>query len=141
MASMSSYYARAKGGIANINPAEMAQFSEDMMLAGATGLGLGFISASIGGLDKEVAGLQIPIDGLAALGLGLFGLSNRTPEINKAAIAAMGSVSTRMSERFFKRAFGVHGEGDDLPALSSDYAYGYDWGAEGDPLLMAAQGL
>lgn len=160
MAGLAAYYSKAKGGIGNINPKEMAQLGEDWALAGVTGLVLGLTSASIGGLDKNIAGFQIPIDGAASIISGIVGLSSGSQELRTASIAAAGSASTRTFEKFFKKALNVHGEDDDgfydqLPpgygadygALEEDNDYGYTghgfgFGNESaDPLLAAARHL
>lgn len=146
MASLTHYYQRAKGGIANINGKDLADLGEDYLITGATGAVLGLISASIGSLDKTVAGMPVPVDGAVSLGLGLAALSTRSRELRVASIAAGGSAAARTFEKFFKKAMGVHGEfdGGAFPQLSpqSGYNYGYGWGAESaDPLLAAAQSL
>lgn len=148
MASLSHYYSRAKGGIAAINPAQMAELGEEWLIAGATGAVLGMVSASIGGLDKTVAGMPVPVDGAMSVALGLASLSMRSPELRTASIAAGGSAATRTFEKFFKKALGAHGEFDGDAALPQfpGAGYGYGWGAENgngfaDPLARAAAGL
>jgi hypothetical protein len=145
--SLSHYYQRAKGGIANINGKDLANLGEDYLITGVTGAVLGLISASIGSLDKTVAGMPVPVDGAISMGLGLASLSMRSPELRVASIAAGGSAAARTFEKFFKKAMGAHGEfdGGAFPQLSPGMqaGYGYGWGAEAsnDPLLRAAAGL
>lgn len=122
--SLSHYYSRAKSGLMGINPREATQLGEDWLIAGGTGAILGLVSASIGGLDKQVAGMNVPIDGLAAGGLALAGLALGIPELKTASVAAGGSASTRVFEKFFKKSLGAHGDED------FDATYGYAYGAE-----------
>jgi hypothetical protein len=139
--SLAHYYSRAKGGLMNIDSKEAVQLGEDLLIAGGTGLVLGAISASIGGLDHHVAGMPVPVDGLASMGLALAGLSMRSPELKVASIAAGGSAATRTFEALFKRSLGAHGDfdGNDIPfgygmeprslnsgGSSQQYGYGSD---------------
>ena len=149
MAGLSHYYSRAKAGLMGINPHEATQLGEDWMIAGGTGLVLGLISASIGGLDKKIAGFTIPVDGLAAFGLALGGLMMRSPELKVASIAAGGSAATRTFEAFFKKSLGAHGDldalqGGGLDALQDPYqlhaGWGYGYGQD-DRLVEAARSL
>ena len=126
MTSMTHYYSRMKSGIGSIDPKDMAQLGEDYMIVAATGLGVGLLSGAIGGLDKKIAGFNVPIDGLISIGLGLAGLQMKGATgsaLKIASIAAGGSASVRTFEKFFKGAFGVKGEFKDL-----------------DPNLMAISG-
>lgn len=146
---LSHYYSKAKGGLMGINPREATQLGEDWMIAGGTGLVLGLVSASIGGLDKQVAGMAVPVDGLAAAGLAIAGLAIGSPELKTASIAAGGSAATRTFEKFFKKSFAANGEGDfegeneysygAEPAQLQDQ-YGYGYGHE-DRLVAAAANL
>lgn len=146
MSSLTHYYQRAKSGIAGINPKDMVDLGEDYLVVGATGAMLGLISASIGGLDKTIAGFKVPVDGATSIALGVASISMRSKELRTASIAAGGSAATRTFEGFFKKAMGAHGEFDSnvmqqLPG-GAPPGYGYGWGAESaDPLLRAAQGL
>ncbi|VVB55227.1 Uncharacterised protein [uncultured archaeon] len=117
MASMTEYYGRMKGGLSSIDPKDMAQLSEDWLVVAGTGAAIGLISGAIGGLDKKVAGFNVPIDGLLSIGLGVAGLQMKgdTGKILKiASVAAGGSAAVRTFERFFKGAFHVKGELEDL---------------------------
>ena len=117
MPSMTEYYGRMKSGIGSINPKDMAQLSEDWMIATGTGAAIGLMSGATGGLDKKIAGLNVPLDGLVAIGLGVFGLQagGDTGKIMKiASIAAGGSAAVRTFEKFFKAGFKVKGEFEDL---------------------------
>jgi hypothetical protein len=117
MASLTEYYGKMKSGIGTINPQDMAQLGEDWMVAAATGAGIGLMSAALGGLDKKVAGINVPLDGLVAGGLGLAGLQidgDGGKILKLASIAACGSVSVRMFEKFFKAGFKAKGELEDL---------------------------
>jgi len=147
MSSLSHYYSRAKGGLMNVNPKEAAQLAEDWLIAGGTGAVLGLISASIGGLDKQVAGMNVPVDGLAAAGLALVGLGTGIPELKTASIAAGGSASTRVFSKFFTKALGAHGDfsemgygyAGELPSYQGEDQFNYGWGQ--DALVEAAANL
>lgn len=119
--SLTSYYGRMKSGVASINPEDMAQLGEDWMITAAAGAGVGLISAAIGGLDKKIAGFNVPVDGLVSLGLGFAGLQmgGDTGKLLKiASIATGGSAAVRTFEKFFKGGFKVKGDFEDL---SSSY--------------------
>lgn len=145
-----------------IDPKEATQLMEDYLIVAGTGLGLGLVSASIGGLDKTIAGFSVPVDGASSLLLGLAGLTTRNEGLKIASIAAGGSASVRTWEKFFKKALSAHGEDDfydqlppgygaDYGALEAgeednDYGYsshGFGFGSDsyGDPLLSAARHL
>lgn len=145
MAGLSHYYGRAKSGLMNINPHEATQLGEDWLIAGATGMMLGLVSASIGGLEKDIAGFKVPVDGLFAFGLGAAGLAMRSPELRTASVAAGGSAATRTFEAFFKKALNAHGDFDssDIPFGHDPHqlsAGGYAYGAD-DRLIEAARSL
>lgn len=158
MASMTEYYGRMKSGFASINPQDMAQLGEDWMIVAATGAGVGFLSGAIGGLDKKIAGFNVPIDGLLSIGLGVAGLQMKGSTgkaLKLASIAAGGSAAVRTFERFFKSAFHVKGEFEDLqsgmmgisghrfhglPAYAYGPAVGFGAGAQ-DALVEAAKYL
>jgi hypothetical protein len=117
--SLAEYYGRAKSGFGNIESAEMAQLGEDWLVTAATGAGIGMLSAALGGLDHEIAGFPVPLDGLVSVGLGYAGLSmgGETGEMLKiASIAAGGSAAVRTFEKFFEKGFGtkVKGEFEEL---------------------------
>ena len=117
MPSMTEYYGRMKSGLGSIDPKDMAQLSEDWMVAGATGAAIGLMSGALGGLDKKIAGINVPIDGLVSIGLGIFGLQagGDTGKVMKiASIAAGGSAAVRTFEKFFKAGFKVKGDFEDL---------------------------
>lgn len=119
MASMTEYYGRMKHGFGSINPQDMAQLGEDWMIATVTGAGIGLMSAALGGLDKKIAGFNVPLDGAVALGLGFVGLKakgNTGKMLKIASIAAGGSAAVRTFEGFFKAGFKVKGEFEDLGA-------------------------
>ncbi len=103
-----------KAGIGSINPEEAAQLAEDWLIVAATGAGVGLISGAIGGLDHKIAGFTVPVDGLVAGGLGLFGLMTGNHYLKLASVAAGGSAAVRTFERFFKAGFKVKGEFEDL---------------------------
>lgn len=106
-----------KSGLGSIDPKDMAQLSEDWMIATITGAGIGLVSGAIGGLDKKIAGYNVPIDGLIALALGGFGLQaggDGGKVLKIASIAAGGSAAVRTFEKFFKAGFKVKGEFEDL---------------------------
>ena len=87
------------------------------MIAAAAGAGIGLVSASIGGLDKKIAGLPVPVDGAIAVGLGMAGLSmgGESGKILKiASIAAGGSAAVRTFEALLKSGLHVKGELEDL---------------------------
>jgi hypothetical protein len=129
--SISHYYGRAKAGMMNINPVEATELGEKWLIAGGTGLALGLISASMGGLDHKIMGMNVPVDGLMSLGLGVAGLSMRSPELQTASIAAAGSASTRTFEAIFKKGLGAHGDFD-----ANDIPFGFG----GAPQLNAGFG-
>lgn len=144
---LSHYYSKAKGGLMGINPREATQLGEDWLIAGGTGLVLGLVSASIGGLDKTVAGMSVPVDGMAAFGFAIAGLAAGSPELKTASIAAGGSAATRTFEKFFKKSFKANGDfegeadygyGAEPAQLQDQYGYGY--GHE-DRLVAAAANL
>lgn len=141
MANLSSYYARAKSGIAGINPKEAADLAEDWLVTGATGAALGLMAASFqGGLDTKVAGIEVPLDGLLSLGLGFAGLQTRSRQLQVASIAAGGSAAARVFTRFFQKGIGTHGEAGQFDG-SIHPQMGWGWGAEGDRLIEAAKYL
>lgn len=151
MASMTEYYGRMKSGVGSINPKDMAQLGEDYMIVAASGLAVGLISGAIGGLDKKIAGFNVPVDGLLSLGLGFMGLQmkgNSGQALKVASIAIGGSASVRTFERFFKGAFGVHGEFNELPGrqapkqLGTGFGRGFGFGmSQNDRLIDAARYL
>ncbi len=133
MAGLTEYYGRMKGGLGTINPMEMTQLGEDWMVAAATGAGVGLMSAALGGLDKKVFGISVPLDGIAAGILGIAGLQMRGTTgqaLKLASIAAAGSAAGRTFEKFFKAGFKVKGDFEDLGAMGIS---GHSW--HGDPLL------
>lgn len=136
--SLSHYYASAKGGLAHIDPKEMADLTEDFMITALTGAGLGLASASLGGLDKKIAGFPVPLDGLASIALGFASLSTRSPGLKIASIAAGGSAATRTFEAIFKKGIGVHGEFEDLGGGYGGMGFG---GGSHDRLVEAAKYL
>jgi hypothetical protein len=144
--SLSSYYGQAKHGFGDIDPHEMTQLGQDLMIAGAIGAALGLASSAIGGLDKDIFGISVPLDGVAAAALGYSGLTmgGETGEMLKvAAIAAVGSAAVRTSEKFFKKGFGVTGEFDDSQAFSlPEHAGSWGFGQSAqDRLVQAAKYL
>lgn len=146
MTSLSHYYHSAKHGMMNINPKEAAQLGEDWLIAGGTGMLLGLMSAATGGMDKKIAGFNVPMDGAMAFGLALAGLSMGVPELKTASIAAGGSAAARTFEGFFKKALNVHGDFDwsnvpisgDPPQIQSQFSWGQD---SHDQLVAAARNL
>lgn len=115
--SLTAYYGRMKHGIGTINPDEAVQLGEDWLVAAATGAGLGLMSAALGGLDKKVLGVNLPVDGLVSVGLGLVGLQmgGESGQLLKiASIAAGGSAAVRTFESFFKSGLKVKGDFEDL---------------------------
>lgn len=158
MTSMTEYYGKMKTSFGSIDPKDMAQLTEDWMIVAATGAGVGLLSGAIGGLDKKIAGFNIPIDGLISIGLGFAGLQMKgdTGKMLKiASIAAGGSASVRTFEKFFKAGFHVKGEFEDLgggmteisghrfhglPAAdySQGYGYGIGFGVGAQDRLVAA---
>jgi hypothetical protein len=130
--------------MSTISGKELTEIGEDMVIAGATGAVLGLISASLGGLDKTVAGMPVPVDGALSVGLAFAGAGMRSQELRLASVAAGGSAATRTFEKFFKKAMGAHGEFDgqaEIPQFPGA-GYGYGWGFEsGDRLAAAAQAL
>ena len=117
MASMTEYYSRMKGGLAGIDPQEATELGEDWLITCAAGLGAGLVSGAIGGLDKKIAGFTVPIDGAISIGLGTLGLVMKGDSgkvLKLASVALGGSAAVRTWERFFKGAFHVKGEFEDL---------------------------
>jgi hypothetical protein len=116
-----------KSGIANINPHDMTQLTEDWMITAAAGAGVGLLSASLGGLDKKIMGFNVPVDGLVSIGLGVGGLmthNHKYASIMKiASIAAGGSAAVRTFEKFFKSNIhlGIKGEFEDLGSRGLGY--------------------
>ena len=160
--SLSLYYGRAKAGLMGINPKEATEHAEKLLIAGGTGAVLGLISAGLGGLDHKIFGIEVPVDGVASLGLALGSLVMNSPELGTASIAAAGSASTRAFEGFFKKSLGAHGEFDYVDsqmgfgfggsprlemgqnnATSSQFSGQFGFGADGkgDRLIEAAKSL
>lgn len=122
--SLTGYYGRAKSGIGNIDPKEMAQLGEDYMIVAATGAAVALAGTMIGGLDKEVLGFPVPVDGAISVGLGIAGLSMRgdTGKMLKiASIAAGGSAAVRTFEGFFKKGFGITKVKGELEEVGGHY--------------------
>lgn len=139
MPSLTEYYSQAKGGFGSIHPEEMAQLGEDWMVAVATGAGVGLMSAALGGLDKKIFGIPVPLEGVAAGVLGFAGLKTEgtTGQILKlASIAAAGSAASRTFEKIFKAGFHVKGEFEDLSGMSIS---GHRW--HGDHLFEDPAGF
>ena len=138
MASLMEYYGRSKSGFGSMHPRDMTQLGEDWLITAAAGAGVGLVSASIGGLDKTIAGVSVPVDGLIAIGLGFAGLQmgGDTGKMLKiASIAAGGSAAVRTFEAFFKRGLKVKGEFEELGSGS-----GWQLGA-GGPLPQFGPGV
>jgi hypothetical protein len=117
MPSLAQYYGHAKTSVGEINPKDMAQLGEDYLVVAATGAGVGMMSAMLGGLDKQVLGFPVPLDGVASLVLGYAGLAMKGDTgkaLKIASIAAGGSAAIRTFEGFFKKGFGVKGELEDF---------------------------
>ena len=117
MASMTEYYGRMKSGMGSIDPKDMAQLTEDWMITAAAGAGVGLLSAALGGLDKKIAGMNVPLDGLVSIGLGFAGLQMKGSTgkaLKIASIAAGGSAAVRTFEKFFKAGFKAKGDFEDL---------------------------
>ena len=123
MAAMTHYYGRMKGSIESINPKDMSQLTEDWLITAAAGAGIGLVSAAVGGLDKNIMGFNVPVDGLISIALGAAGLMDhanqkRSSILKIASIAAGGSAAVRTFEKFFKSnmhgVFGIKGEFEDL---------------------------
>lgn len=115
MAGLAAYYGRAKSSFGSINPHDMTQLGEDWLIVAGTGAGIGLLSGALGGLDKTVAGFQVPVDGLVSVGLGIAGLqvSGEAGKAMKiASIAAGGSAAVRTFEKFFGKAFATKVKGD-----------------------------
>ena len=149
--SLTGYYGRVKSGVGTISTEDMGELGADYGIVAVAGVGIGLLSASVGGLDKEVAGITVPLDGIAALGLGLAGLKT-TGDISRmfkvASIAAGGSAAVRTFEGFFKKGFGVRGDFTDLdhdrlPGYEGMYGpttFAFGQGAQ-DRLVAAARYL
>lgn len=127
MASLSEYYGNMKAGVGSIDPQDMAQLGEDWMVTAAAGAGIGLVSAALGGLDKKIAGVTVPVDGLIAVGLGVTGLqmSGQSGQFLKlASIAAGGSAAVRTFEKFFKAGFKVKGDFEDIHPMQLPGRFG-----------------
>ena len=121
MAALTHYYGRMKHSIAGINSYEATALGEDLMVATAAGAGIGLISATMGGLDRKIAGFEVPVDGLISIALGVGGLMThhyKYAHVMKiASIAAGGSAAVRTFEKFFRsnlHSLGIKGEFEDL---------------------------
>ncbi len=151
MTSLAQYYGRAKFGFAGINPRAMTQLGEDWMVTAAAGAGIGLMSGALGGLDKNIAGFNVPLDGLVSLGLGVAGLEmggEMGHALKIASIAAGGSAAVRTFEKFFAKGFkGVKGEFEDFTSSSGygslpEYSGGFAFGqSHQDRLIEAAKYL
>jgi hypothetical protein len=143
MASLTEYYGKMKHGFGQIHPAEAAQLGEDWLIAAATGAGIGLLSAGLGGLDKKVFGVTLPVDGLVSVGLGVVGLQmgGESGQLLKiASIAAGGSAAVRTFESFFKTGLRVKGEFEDLGGSSMGFG-GHRMGYGGVPLVGPGVGF
>lgn len=143
MASLTEYYGKMKHGFGTINPAEAAQLGEDWLIAAATGAGIGLLSAGLGGLDKKVFGVTLPVDGLVSVGLGFVGLQmgGESGQLLKiASIAAGGSAAVRTFESFFKTGLKVKGEFEDLGGSSMGFGH-HRMGYGGVPLVGPGVGF
>ena len=141
MASLTEYYGKMKHGFGTINPAEAAQLGEDWLIAAATGAGIGLLSAGLGGLDKKVFGMTLPVDGLVSVGLGFVGLQmgGESGQLLKiASIAAGGSAAARTFESFFKTGLKVKGDFEDLGSSGLNY---HQMGYGGVPLVGPGVGF
>lgn len=139
--SLTAYYGRMKHGLGTINPDEAVQLGEDWLIAAATGAGIGLMSAALGGLDKKVMGVSLPVDGLVSVGLGLVGLQvgGESGQLLKiASIAAGGSAAVRTFESFFKSGLKVKGDFEDLG--TSGFG-GHQMGYGGVPLVGPGVGF
>jgi hypothetical protein len=160
MSGLAHYYGKAKAGLMGINHKQAEEHGKQLLVAGGTGAVLGLISAVTGGLDKKIAGFEVPVDGVASLALSVAGLATRSPELLTASVAAAGSASTRSFEAIFKKTMGAHGDIDSGMAmgfghqqLQAGYGFGappqvhqsqfgdVGFGGETDPILRAAHGL
>lgn len=150
--SLTGYYGRAKTGISSIDPGEMEELGMDYLVVAATGAGVALTSNIIGGLDKQVLGVPVPIDGLISVGLGVAGLMTHGPMGNAlkvASVAAGGSAAVRTFEGLFKK-MSVRGEFDELafdrlpvPGYEGTYGpntFAFGQGAQ-DRLVQAARYL
>ncbi len=145
--SLTGYYGRAKGAMSfdNIDPRDVKELGTEYMIVAAAGAGVAFAGTLLGGLDKEVLGFPVPVDGLISVGLGVVGLA--TPgkmgdALKVASIAAGGSAAVRTFEGFFKRGFGVKGDftdlnADRLPGYEGTYGPTYAFGAGAQDRLVA----
>jgi hypothetical protein len=145
MASLTEYYGQTKAGIANIDPEDMAELGEDYLVVAATGAAVAMTGTLFGGLDKEVLGFPVPLDGVISVGLGVIGLSMRSDALKVASIAAGGSAAVRTFEGFFKRGFGVKGELEEvgrhyggLPGYEGPYGPTFAFGQSAQDRLVAA---
>jgi hypothetical protein len=132
-----------KHGLGTINPDEAVQLGEDWLVAAATGAGIGLMSAALGGLDKKVFGVSLPVDGLVSVGLGLVGLQvgGESGQLLKiASIAAGGSAAVRTFESFFKSGLRVKGEFEDLGSSGMGFG-GHRMGYGGVPLVGPGVGF
>jgi len=121
MVAMTDYYGRMKGAIGSINPHDATQLGEDWMITAAAGAGVGLLSAALGGLDRKIMGVNVPVDGLLSIALGGVGLMAHGTKYHKygpalkiASIAAGGSAAVRTFEKFFKTNIHFRGEFEDL---------------------------
>lgn len=146
--SLTGYYGRAKDSISidNIKPRDVQELGGEYMIVAAAGAGVAFAGTLLGGLDKEVLGFPVPVDGLISVGLGVAGLATtgRMGEVLKtASIAAGGSAAVRTFEGFFKRGFGVKGDftdldADRLPGYQGAYGPTFAFGQGAQDRLVAA---
>lgn len=141
--SLTAYYGRMKHGLGTINPDEAVQLGEDWLIAAATGAGIGLMSAALGGLDKKVLGVSLPMDGLVSVGLGLVGLQvgGESGQLLKiASIAAGGSAAVRTFESFFKSGLKVKGDFEELGSADMGFG-GHRMGYGGVPLVGPGVGF
>jgi hypothetical protein len=109
-----------KGEFQGINAHDATQMTEDWLVTAATGAAVGLVSATVGGVDKKIAGFNVPVDGLMSVALGIGGLMTRNHKYSQimkiGSIAAGGSAAVRTFEKFFKSNIhlGIKGEFEDL---------------------------
>jgi hypothetical protein len=149
-ASLTGYYHQAGLSIGRIRSEDVEELGKDYMAVAATGAAIAFLGTAVGGLDKEIFGVTVPVDGLFSVALGAASLKVRGEPGNLlkvASIAAGGSAAVRTFEGFFKRGFGVKGDFTDLqhdrlPGYEGTYGPTFGFGGPAqDRLVVAARYL
>jgi len=122
MASLASYYRRAMGSLGGHSIGTM---SMDWATAAGTGAALALVSNSLGSLDHKLGGINVPIDAVAGVALGVASVGARSHMLKAASLVAVGHWVVRSLEGVFHKSGlhipGLHAHGGDFPDLAHAY--------------------